>query len=1531
MEEVPEPKVLVESVIDKTDLSERDEQYMGTKQWLNIYGLGARRLELWDVLGSVAFKHRDGIVDLKVKPDNNTQTEALTHSKLINARYCDKFPVVKWKDGQVMHVQVTPEIHRRYERKINISLRSFHQRIDWLKQGSRALFGTVIEDQIYVLIDTSASMLPSITFVKDKLFILMQEQLRHKKKFNMVAFNSKAITWQNRMVDVTEQALIGAWKWIQNLSCWGSTNTYAALQHALSDPGTQAIYLLTDGRPDQPPKSIIAQVQMQHCVPVHAISFNCNDTEANQFLSDLAQATDGRYHYFSEKGIDADQPKSWESEDIRLLKEEIRRGLEHLQKIEDLRDECSNLSWKSEVENLNERRCSRNHPMPKTDRPSAVPAMDPSEIFRPDPLSIPRPKSAPPPREDRQTPSPPPRSASPPVQKSSLRIRRYSRPVSARKSSQNPLSASHTRTSLLRTMTSTGRFDPDEWLLPETRQLFEKQAKQQQQLAEALQRFHLSPYVVERRNVDQKRENARTFRKKRLARAKETSSKMWLSKHGLVAKKLTILDALAPTFIPRRAKYVPILDRHVLSKVFDDILPMAHVSSRKPHVTLINPSAVDLHGYEQKVHKAIVSFHKRLNKIVWEALPEEERKKLDSDKPVPFEENRNELLDALDNAGWPIKENDIILLEEEITRANNFLQQSKDLRRASDPRRKDSYDNLLERVMDMDDQDKSSSSSSSDSESDDSRSDRSDKGNKSVRSEKSDKGDRSVRSDKSDKGDRSVRSDRSKDRKEDDDLNVYDDKASVASSLTDKSTHDFFESQYCQALIRKVHNKIYIYKISRKMEMEDKLEGLHLQNHYKDYILRYYDEMNRDGKGKRRILKNKSDSSGSLSQVMKSHPEKVYDNKMEKIQFNSAIIRKVLDTLKGQSVIARNDKDGFYYPGTVVRCPDPRHADIQFEDKEERTVPTRLVIAMSGAIPVPLLRAGDCVLVRVQYTSDKSDCYVPGIVQVIPVREEASNKFYTVLMFNGQQATTTRNLLMKISKCRFEFAIRYIADIQNVDSKKYEDKVYVTPRTPRTPRPSDKQKKVRKEEKTVLKKKEERQRSKSSDSSRSRSRSPTPEKTLKSEDSSKKERERRSSSSSSGSRSESIPLRPKSSKIRKFPIERPVTPVLGQHEEEERERKRIKEKKRKRKLKVLRKQLLKQQEEQEQQQWALKQQRKKMKKMKKRLKKKKRQERTSERYVLAHGPVVAVESSSATDSDDDYSSRQGEKDKVYEKMPGLLILRRSLPHLREGEEVLARWSDEGWYFRGIVREDCGDRSYIVEDATHQVEKIWREDIITDYDDANQILQPKDPIVALHPLYSFSYAPGVILEVYHNMWMKVRFYDGEEAKIPREEAFKLTSEKFEHDVNFIIECETRWVEQAVVARDDRYGTYHLASVKKRIGNGREYLLEWCDGSKAQQNSIHIFGVYTKHHRLAVGDHVLAMMDEQQHMYLPGWIAGIVGDKINIKFCEGSIKDVDDVLQCFWLSNDYYDNAVQFFTKCQEVQLESDEVTTNKEEY
>ncbi len=52
-------------------------------------------------------------------------------------------------------------------------------------------------------------------------------------------------------MDVNEKNLSHAWTWVKGLSCRGSTNTMGALRHALSDPNTQAIYVLTDGRPDQ--------------------------------------------------------------------------------------------------------------------------------------------------------------------------------------------------------------------------------------------------------------------------------------------------------------------------------------------------------------------------------------------------------------------------------------------------------------------------------------------------------------------------------------------------------------------------------------------------------------------------------------------------------------------------------------------------------------------------------------------------------------------------------------------------------------------------------------------------------------------------------------------------------------------------------------------------------------------------------------------------------------------------------------------------------------------------------------------------------------------------------------------------------------------------------------------------------------------------------------------------------------------------------------------------------------------------------
>jgi len=45
--------------------------------------------------------------------------------------------------------------------------------------------------------------------------------------------------------------------------------------------------------------------------------------------------------------------------------------------------------------------------------------------------------------------------------------------------------------------------------------------------------------------------------------------------------------------------------------------------------------------------------------------------------------------------------------------------------------------------------------------------------------------------------------------------------------------------------------------------------------------------------------------------------------------------------------------------------------------------------------------------------------------------------------------------------------------------------------------------------------------------------------------------------------------------------------------------------------------------------------------------------------------------------------------------------------------VLARWADDGWYYRGCIVGKVDEKRSIVADATGYLEEIVREDIFTD--------------------------------------------------------------------------------------------------------------------------------------------------------------------------------------------------------------------------
>jgi len=68
----------------------------------------------------------------------------------------------------------------------------------------------------------------------------------------MVAFNSQINPWRDRLTKINDSTTYSQLQpWIDGLNAEGSTNTLAAIRFALADPATEAIYLLTDGRPDQ--------------------------------------------------------------------------------------------------------------------------------------------------------------------------------------------------------------------------------------------------------------------------------------------------------------------------------------------------------------------------------------------------------------------------------------------------------------------------------------------------------------------------------------------------------------------------------------------------------------------------------------------------------------------------------------------------------------------------------------------------------------------------------------------------------------------------------------------------------------------------------------------------------------------------------------------------------------------------------------------------------------------------------------------------------------------------------------------------------------------------------------------------------------------------------------------------------------------------------------------------------------------------------------------------------------------------------
>ncbi|KAE8579361.1 hypothetical protein XENTR_v10024015 [Xenopus tropicalis] len=301
-------------------------------EWLKKNGLKAKKLSLYQILAPNAYSLVEEFVPILQK----------TVSSTLHERAMMQF---EWHDGTVKNIHVDPPVLREYQRQLAKMARTYEKRIDWLTNGSRRLWGAVCEKRVVLLVDISLSNSMHIIHIQHSLRLLLEEQMSNKDLFNIIAFGSEITSWKSEMVPPTAENLQRAWKWVLSLNCEGGRNVLGAMRRAVEvnfidneNQESQGIYLFTSGVPDQDLHTVSAylseatsgsDLQLHVCLfsvgemNVEDLTEDTNNTTG--ILKDLAHISNGRFHWFDEKGL-------IESDDISFLISEMEKAMNYSSK-----------------------------------------------------------------------------------------------------------------------------------------------------------------------------------------------------------------------------------------------------------------------------------------------------------------------------------------------------------------------------------------------------------------------------------------------------------------------------------------------------------------------------------------------------------------------------------------------------------------------------------------------------------------------------------------------------------------------------------------------------------------------------------------------------------------------------------------------------------------------------------------------------------------------------------------------------------------------------------------------------------------------------------------------------------------------------------------------------------------------------------------------------------------------------------------------------------------------------------------------
>ncbi|XP_075926061.1 von Willebrand factor A domain-containing protein 3A isoform X2 [Petromyzon marinus] len=236
------------------------------------------------------------------------------------------------------HLHFSAAVIAEFETKLHQMIALYHQRIKWLLQDSRKLFGLVQGTRVAVIVDSSdANCVPGrLSDLRTSLLQLVDEQLCYRKQLYLLSCGSKEKPLWDTVRHVNLRIVNEARQWANELAGSGGSNVLAAVKRVLCAPDVSSVLLVLGSCPDQSPELVCGYVEeslLGRSLPFHTVAFDCSSHDAQTLLGRLAKMTGGRYHCYSS----GSQEAMYSSTDIKLLVQESQTAMDILGKIREMR------------------------------------------------------------------------------------------------------------------------------------------------------------------------------------------------------------------------------------------------------------------------------------------------------------------------------------------------------------------------------------------------------------------------------------------------------------------------------------------------------------------------------------------------------------------------------------------------------------------------------------------------------------------------------------------------------------------------------------------------------------------------------------------------------------------------------------------------------------------------------------------------------------------------------------------------------------------------------------------------------------------------------------------------------------------------------------------------------------------------------------------------------------------------------------------------------------------------------------------